>query len=115
MQSLVDMLLKRVPHALWLYIGVSILVAAICIAKIGGLAFQVELWPMALWVVLTIALGAGLRIARYGLIAWQAIAIVQVSLISVGQIYSAGAMILMFLTTLQLALLFAPSFHTEPV
>lgn len=110
LQSFV-LMLKPPPLALWLYLGASVLVAIAGTLEIGGLAFRFQALPIAVWGGLVIAVIAGIRQARYALIAWQIITFIQVAIMSAGQGHSLGSIALMTLVTIQLALLFAPSFR----
>lgn len=108
-------MLTRAPGGLWAYIAASGLAALVALLEVGGVEFKLQLGPTIIWGVLVLAVASGSRQARYALIAWQLIAVAQVALISFSadHAYSFGSILLMALVTIQLALLFSPSFRSH--
>jgi hypothetical protein len=108
------MLTKPPPAAFWAYLCLSALVVAVGIFELTSLTVQFPIWLSLLWGSLILGIAARMRQARYVLIAWQVLAFVQVTLALMAGKPSAGSIVLMLLMSGQLAVLFAPSFRSNP-
>ncbi len=111
--NLRQLFLKVKPIGFIAYLGVSALVVLLGAWGVAGFSLHPLPWEVGLWCLLVVGLGRQSRYARSVLIAWQALGVFQLVLISSGESYSAGFAVLSCLFALQIALLWSlPSWNT---